>query len=246
MTKYFIFIIITLLFTFCKNDKANSTNTNPKIDSSSDFQVGKTSTDTLDTSRNKQGIFTVDNLQFRYSVKETDTGMNCLVEKFDNGKWIKNLSYDYSYRTDSMFQDINNDGCPDIVNNWRNWCEAYLYNKVIKLFDTTSIELEYDRSLIDTSNNIYCNNRMIKETQEASRLYTFKGSKIEVLYSLKFKTKRVPDEDFPIITEFCLYKGDFENKYDSNLIETTKVQNNYEFDYLAFWKSKYKNLLGYR
>ena len=236
-----IFSIIILIG--CNTSNVGTLTTDTVKKNALDNKSLSASNDTTQNDTLKQGIFIIDNVKFRYLIID----YRCAVDKFENGHWSNNLSITYSSRTDTLIADVNNDGYNDIVNSWKWYTEAYLYNKNTKLFNTAHVGLSNEWDLIDSAKNIFCDEKNIKGNEEASTLYTFDSLKRKILYSIKFITKEVPEEDFPIITSMELYKNNFED-IGSNpiLINATNVDKDYEFDYIKYWTLKYKKLLTNR
>ena len=196
--------------------------------------------------------FSLANERFRYRISP-DTSKDCIIEKFENGEWKENIAVEHSRFTDIMLEDVNNDGYVDFIVKYQWWEYAYPFNPRKKIFEEkTSFELQYDRKLIDVHRNIYCDNVDI-HGEVCSHLYTFKGLNQKILYTLYFKElKDKNGYNTHVFNAIELYKGEYE-EYRKDLkpilIKRTKVHiddcdSDYKFNYVRYWKRRYKKLLN--
>ena len=185
--------------------------------------------------------FTVKNTKFRYRLSP-DTSKNCIVEKLKDGKWKINFETNYSSYQDSFLCDVNNDGYLDFIEGGKWYSDAILFNPSTGEFDTLTEFSIGKWAILNKKNNIFCNSVEVHNVQEQSKLYTFRGIKQKVLYSLKFIYK---ENSSTFLRQINLYKGDIEDRSSrSILISKVKINiDDYEFDYLSYWKLNYKRLL---
>ncbi len=195
--------------------------------------------------------FSLANEKFRYRISP-DTAKDCILEKFENDEWKVNIAVDYTRFTDTMMEDINNDGYKDFIVSYQWWKYAYLFNPKKRIFEEeTSFELQYYYKLIDTRRNIYCDNVYI-HGEICSHLYTFSGLKQQILYTLYFRQAKDADGfKTHVIKAIELYKGEYdESRKDTKptLIRKTVVNKSDEeyddFNYVGYWKKRYKALLS--
>ncbi len=245
-------LAIVLLIISCKQPVNNG---NKDINPSADNVITKDSFSYLpfwDSTMNhyrEEGYidtFSVNNNRFRVVLDTSSSGDDVPVEKLVNGQWKKIFElYILSMHNDyDRKQDVNNDGFTDIIYSNRQWSEAYLFNKETGSFDTSIVNLASEWTLIDTSHNIYCNTLNVKGDQGNSELYTFKGNKKIILYYLDFD-REIDSNGAKYYPKMTLYKTDDLGK--EHTIDVIPIpQNTDDFDYLTYWKSHYKKLLGYR
>ncbi|MDQ2751800.1 MAG: hypothetical protein M3R72_02130 [Bacteroidota bacterium] len=192
--------------------------------------------------------FTIANTQFRFRISP-DTSENCIVEKFENGDWRKNFKTDYSaYSEDygGFLSDVNNDGYEDFIEVYKWEEDAILFNPSTKEFDTSTLFDLNEWTLLDTLQNTFCDYKEVHDHQVSSHLYRFNGLKQKILFSVEFTTKEFSHEDLPVIIRLDLYKGNFEADKNKALISSTRIHNKrYEFNYVTYWKKRYKKLLNY-
>jgi len=188
--------------------------------------------------------FAVANTKFRYRLNP-DTSRNCIVEKFKNGEWIINFETNYSSYQDSFLCDVNNDGYKDFIEKDKWYSYAILFNPSTKEFDVSTGFGLNQWAILNKKEKIFCNSVEVHGGQEQSKLYVFNGVHQQVLYSLKFIYKQ---NYSTFLRQIKLYKGDIEDKdCKCTLINTIKINSNeYEFDYLSYWKRNYRKLFGYR
>lgn len=226
-----------------------------------------------DTSIHRYGdayvdTFTVDGNKFRLiSPFNSDcTGGNSIfLEKRENSFWINTkVEFNDNIHGGNLIRtmDINNDGYVDITNETRFTEDVYFYNPTIKSFsDAASDNINPEWNLLDSSKNVFCDFQEFKgmSGQIHSTLYTYNGfHKIE-LFDLELYN---PDTDNPnLITKLILRTpatGSIKGRQIEviNLkkpIDTDGYDNNGKypngsdsyFDFVSYWKNKYKKLLGY-
>jgi hypothetical protein len=186
----------------------------------------------------------------KFRIIHHDTLYDGIVEKYANNKWqtiieFGNLGNHNDYHIDA---DVNGDGFKDIILDWRWYSQAYLYNKKTKSFDTDFVDLSGEWSLLDTVRNIYCDNENIKGYEKKSELYTFNGNEKISLGVVEFEKTDGENDGDEKMTKMMLYKyGSI--KQGKMLMSKTPLNAEafgFEFDYIAYWKKRYKKLLGYK
>lgn len=245
MTKVITTVFLSLLFFACTNNKTINTNKDNDATQGKEKLTSGTISDTLseinEEEKAMKGNFVVNNTNFRYTIVDDE----CIIEKQEGNNWERVLSYTYSHRTDSLFADVNNDGYADIINSWRWNDDVYLFNPDKKSYDTTNmVQLENQWVLIDSVNNIYCSLLEGKRRADKSFLYTFDKLDQKILFSIDFQTKKADKEDWSeLIVGYKLYEGVNTEDGKEHMIRQVKCSPQMEFDYEAFWKKNYKELL---
>jgi hypothetical protein len=173
-------------------------------------------------------------------------------------------------------RDINGDGFNDITQNHKWNQAVYFYDPKSKTYKSNNKYLyqyefyaSYDYKLIDTSNNIFCDFFDGKQMcyDISSTLYKFDRNSKNTLYKLELYNcdDKIDDNHGRFITKLILYKclpttpiNKVPFQEDSlvllkeiKLSKPIDLRKNYDdsigyFDYAAFWKRNYKQLLGYR
>lgn len=200
-------------------------------------------------------------------------GNSIFLEQYQNGHWVNKTQYVEDDHGGNLHRDrdINNDGFADITNNTHWMQEVYFYNPSTNSFDTSSDNpdiINNDWELIDTSRNIFCDFNEFKDMpgQIHSSLYTYNKFTQVFLYQLELDNSSVRDSA-NLITKLILRKynpntGVADDVYEKP-IEVLKLKKPIDiegyddhgkypngsdryFDYVAYWKGKYKKLLGYQ
>lgn len=191
--------------------------------------------------------FGIDGQHFRfmYTFNEDKFEDNAKLEQLLGDKWQPLFMMDYlSGRSNySRSKDVNGDGYPDFLDNWRYGSHAYFYKPAQKTFDTAiSLEL-LEWELLDTVHNIYCQNHNIVGHQEESILYTFDGLKQVILYTVDFD--KDDESSDAVLKALNLYKSVPGYKDSSVLVSKVPLpKDETEFDYDTYWRKNYKELLG--
>jgi hypothetical protein len=173
------------------------------------------------------------------------------VQKLVNGQWLHSFSIILGMHSDySHDQDANGDGYNDFISNARYGADVYFFHPDKKEFDTADadvFEVSNEWVLLDSARNIFCDDTNVKGIEDNTRLYTFNGFKLVTLYTLDFEHEN-DKEGTKMTTEMNLYKGETGPK--STALKTTPINKpseeyDFGFDYVAYWKENYKQLLGY-
>ena len=205
-------------------------------------------------------------------IKTFFTGGNSIfLEQKKVGHWV-NTQMDLSDNNRGgglhRDRDINNDGFKDITNNENFSQDVYFYNPKTRSFKNTPYkDINADWELIDTSKNIFCDFQQLKgmSGQIHSTLYTYRKFEKIIFFDLELYNSDGDNAD--LITKLILRKcksgtTDIENSGEKE-IEVVKLKKpiNIEgyddhgiypngtdryFDYVGYWKEKYKKLLGYQ
>ncbi len=170
-------------------------------------------------------------------------------------------------------RDVNGDGFVDITQDERFVQAVYFYDPKTKTYpNTTDLhdpETNYinpDWELIDTARKIFCDFQDFKQLCHNihSILYTYDGFGRHNLYDLELYNCTDTGTGTHFITKLILSKITERKYYDfrmmdgrDSLIDSKDIplqtpidldknyDNNDYFDYVSFWKERYKKLLGY-
>lgn len=215
--------------------------------------------------------FSIGSNKFRFvnPMASQMTGDNSIrLQQRINNQWrVTNLtltdnihgsSYDHS-------NDINGDGYNDITNFLRFTQEVYFFNpKTNSFFDSALAEINPDWTLLDKPNNIYCDFQELKgmKRQISSSLYTFRNFKRYELYHLELYNSD-NNEIANLITKLILSKCvlglpdslkkvqvmNLRKPIDTDAYDDHGIYadgSDRYFDYVKYWRERYKKLLGYR
>ncbi len=196
------------------------------------------------------------------------------LEKEIKNKWIFNgfyLGQGNHIRGFQHSRDINHDGFVDITQNQKWKQQVYFFNPKNKNFDvdTTRDNENYinaEWELLDTARNIFCDFNDFKQmcNDIHSTLYTYNGFVKQDLYDLELYNCTKTDNDTHLVTKLIISKIFPRKYYDPTIffskdsliaIQEIKLSHpidldkNYDspgyFDYVKFWKERYKKLLSY-
>ena len=178
-----------------------------------------------------QDTFSVDHILFR--IIHHDSLYDGIVQKKERGKWTEVLRFENLGNHNDYFinKDLNNDGYPDICLEWKWDMETFFYNPQQKTFLKQSVWLPHEWYLLDQAKGIYCNYQETKTADASSELYTIRHFTKVVLAHIEFTARA---DDNQIVDKAILYK------------EKTKPRQlklDDDFDYIAWWKKNYQQLL---
>lgn len=214
--------------------------------------------------------FSIAGAKFRYrlnpDIKDNDWGSDsaCVVEKLCDTGWQINVYSLYSNKyTDSILADINGDGYSDLIGCYQLFTLVHFFNQETKCFDTAVVSLGRSWRLLDKKRKILCDNVDYRGEEISITLYTFHGLEPVPAFYLQFTYSdssygyNDTDEDIRLWTiklyrteamKFTDEGGIITPKGDKWLIASTKEKHNidyyYNFDYIKYWRDRYKKLLG--
>ena len=199
--------------------------------------------------------FTVGKTRFRAVHIRVDSFPETItIQKYHNKKWYNRIEFEtLNHFGDFKLSDVNNDGYLDLVRETHFDAEVYFFNPADNNFiDSVCCEINYDIHLIDSARHIYCDFQEYRGNCENihSSLYTIKNFKKTILFSVDLVNCDSTGEHIPIKT---LVLNKFINSPSGGWEELETIhfkkpldedKENY-FDNKAFWKKRYKKLLGY-
>jgi hypothetical protein len=244
-------LIFCMLMIFSCTEKRKSVNDIVVVDDTTFISVDELPfwKEGMEHSGNKGYIdtFSVNNNRFR--IIHHDTLYDGIIEKNISGKWQEIFNYERlgTHNDDYKRVDVNGDKYKDIVFECKWDSRAFLFDPEKNSFDTSLVVLENAWQLIDTANNIYCDNENINREVQ-SELYTFKGKRKVILYRLEFTRQTIEKENDYFVTKRSLFKIGNSSK-DKILISSEPMHElviDYDFDYVSYWKKIYKKLLEKR
>jgi hypothetical protein len=175
------------------------------------------------------------------------------LQKLVHKKWQNRLAfYKYNHYYGIKLKDVNNDGYIDILRKSRWFDEIYLYKPTINNFvDSVCGELFSNSYLIDTLHNIYCDffEGKLLCYNINSTLYTYRDFHKYSLYKLDLYN--CESEMHEKVTKLIISKainGNDDNLYKIKTINLKKaifISDKKYFDYIKFWRKRYRKLLGY-
>jgi len=186
--------------------------------------------------------FTIENRQFR--VRYDSIAGDMVAEYNEAGKWRSNVTLEM--RDDFELVDQNYDGYADLYSQYggQNFVNFYLPGK--KLFSEQYRQPGDSETLLDSANGLYINFREPWHicNDYVSQLLDYKKTVPNVHFLLTGETYRV-DGDCIIDSIRVLNLWQYDDVKDkATLLKTFAPKSPKEFDYAAFWKEHYRELMG--
>lgn len=262
-----IWIVLTMLAAAsCKQKSVVSDTQKIKSDT---LQTGeeeklpyKDSTIQQNGSRGYIDTFSIAGNHFR--LVDEDSTYSGVVQKSVGNKWEDVFEVVLANHNAYSLKDVNLDGYLDFLHSWNWFDEVYFFDTVKQSFvDTVLANVEPEYTILDSSKRIFCDFHEGKRLcgHIGSTLYTFRGFKKFNLYDLKlYNCDSLKDDgkNADFITKFILSKcinGTSDSLKKVSEIVLKKPIDIYGddygiypngtdtyFDYVAYWKTKYKQL----
>jgi hypothetical protein len=143
--------------------------------------------------------------------------------------------------------DANNDGYKDFITYYHGYDQVHFFNKQTDAFSPNYLSFPDKNELLDSSKNLYIGlyrEAMYGTPYPYSILYSFKDTLPQLHYKLVFETSETYSsmDDTQHLKLYRFKNNDFT---ETIFIKEIKVANPRKFDYIAYWKKNYKELLGY-
>ncbi len=187
--------------------------------------------------------FTIHNYKFR--IVHQDTLFDGVVEVNKNGKWYRTMQFVNlgNHNDYNISFDLDGDGYNDLIFYWKWFGEIHFFDPTKNEFcDRISSNIGIDWTLLDTSNHIFYENEFGKEMNSPvySNLFTFKNAKRIDIAALNIYFD--PNDENGTFIKGLLYKNG--SKVQIEKVKPKEKVNIDDFDYLKFWKKRYKGLIG--